>query len=129
MKTILMVTAIGLLFACKKENNTTETPLIGTIDIAQPLKNDTLIIDSMFTISTFISANKELHGHYLVVYNQLDQSVVYEHQVHEHGTTYSLNDTVAMTISALTPLRIVVEAAGDHAGELITKERLFWLTP
>lgn len=129
MKFIFYFGVFSILFSCKKDSESTEIALSGTITIQQPTAGDTLQIDSTFMIETQIVANKELHGHYLVVYNQNDQSVVYEHQVHEHGESYQLRDTVSMVVSAVTPLRIVIEAAGDHAGELLTKECLFWVKP
>lgn len=127
-KLLFIIIAVGL-FSCKKDGNTETVTLSGTITISNPVEGDTLQCDSLFSVNAVISGNKVMHGHYVVIYNQNDQSVLYENQVHDHASSYALNETVTHHYTTVTPLRLVIEAAGDHEGELLTKEILFSVTP
>lgn len=129
MKTlILTAAAIFVLSACKKDNDD-ETPFSGTVTITAPAESAVISGGSSFSVTGTITGNQEMHGYHIIVYNQNDQSVVYENQYHDHAESYTINETVTHTLVASTPLRLVVEAAGDHESEKVTKEVLFAYAP
>lgn len=125
---ILASTLCTALFSCKKDNNQS-IPFSGNISINYPTENDTVTGGTSFVVTATITANQEMHGYHIVVYNQNDQSVVYENQYHEHASTFAVSETVAHTLSTTTPLRLVIEGAGDHESEIFSKEVIFQYVP
>jgi hypothetical protein len=119
---------ILVVAACKKKNND-DIHFAGTISIDTPAAGDTIHGGNSFFVTGTISANDEMHGYHLTVYNQDDQTVVYENQYHLHASSYVMNEAVTHTLTAATPLRLVVEAASDHEGDALTKEVLFTYEP
>lgn len=131
MKFYLFIIASTLciaLFSCKKDNNQS-VAFSGSISINYPAENDTVTSGSSFIVTATITANQEMHGYHIVVYNQNDQSVVYENQYHDHATTFNVSETVTHTLSTSTPLRLVIEGAGDHESEIFSEEVIFQYVP
>jgi hypothetical protein len=118
-----------VLVSCKKKDDDDHIDFSGTIAIDTPAENDTINGGSSFFVTGTITGNMEMHGYHVIVYNEDDQSVVYENQYHEHGTSYVVNEAVTHTLSTGTPLRLYIQAAGDHEGQTVTKERLFYYVP
>ena len=65
----------------------------------------------------------------ITVYNQNDQSIVYSNSLDAHSEEYTLNETVTHTLTAATPLKLVIDVEVDHDGESMTKEVLFQYQP
>jgi hypothetical protein len=128
MKRFIIYALLALSFSsCKKDDD--HTPFEGTITITAPQPNATIQGGSSFTVTGTISGNMEMHGYHVVVYNQNDQSVVYENSHHDHASSYTLNETISHTLTSATPLRLFIEASGDHDGSTVTKEVLFTYAP
>lgn len=122
-----IILAIAFSSCHKKEN--IATPFTGTITINTPVAGDTIHGGSSFLVTGTITGNVQMHGYHVIVYNQNDQSVVYENISVDHQTTYSVHETVSHMLSVTTPLRLLIEVAGDHEGSTITKEVLFSYAP
>lgn len=130
MKHLFILALITLsTSSCKKDDDKDDVAFQGTITITAPAEGSTITGGSSFSITGTITGNKEMHGYHVIVYNQNDQSVVYEDQYHEHGSSYTLNEMVTHTLTTATPLRLYVEAAGDHDGATVVKEVLFNYAP
>lgn len=112
------------LFSCKKDNED-HVDFSGSISVTAPAANDTITGGNTFMVTGSIEGNTEMHGYMITVYNQNDQSVVYSNTLDSHSDAYTLNETVTHTLTAATPLRLVIEVEVDHDGETMTKEVLF----
>jgi hypothetical protein len=119
---------IIVIVSCKKKNDD-DINFAATITVDTPAAGDTIHGGNSFFVTGTISANDEMHGYHITVYNQNDQSVVYENQYHLHASSYVVNEAVTHTLTTAVPLRLVVEAASDHEGDAITKEVLFRYEP
>lgn len=126
--TISLFTVLAItLFSCKKEDD--HVDFSGSISITSPAANDTINGGNTFTVTGSITGNTEMHGYMITVYNQNDQSVVYTNTASGHSDAYTLNENVIHTLTAATPLRLVIDVEVDHDGESLTKEVLFQYQP
>lgn len=116
------------LFSCKKDKED-HVDFSGSISVTAPAANDTITGGNTFMVTGNITGNTEMHGYMITVYNQNDQSVVYTNTLESHAEAYTLNETVTHTLTASTPLRLVIEVEVDHDGETMTKEVLFQYQP
>lgn len=129
IRTISLVALLSLtLFSCKKDKED-HVDFSGSITITAPAESSTITGGSTFLVTGSIEGNTEMHGYVLTVYNQNDQSVVYTNTLDGHSDAYTLNETVTHTLTAATPLRLVIEVEVDHDGESLTKEVLFQYQP
>lgn len=124
---MLFLIVVGCSLSCKKK--TEPTVFSGTLEITNPQENDTISGTPSFTITANASANIEMHGYHVTVYNENDQSVVYENIQHVHQSSYAIAETIPFTSSDTIPMRLVIETAGDHADEILTKTRYFVVKP
>jgi len=131
MKTLKISAFFALIIlsavACKKDEE--EVPFEGSLTISAPAASDTIHGGTTFPITGTITGNTEMHGYQITVYNQNDQSVLYTSQEESHASEYSINQTVSHTLTAVTPLRLIVEVEVDHDGNTMTKEVLFYFKP
>ena len=116
------------LFSCKKDKED-HVDFSGSISVNAPAANDTITDGNTFMVTGNITGNTEMHGYMITVYNQNDQSVVYTNTLESHAEAYTLNETVTHTLTASTPLRLVIEVEVDHDGETMIKEVLFQYQP
>ncbi|HLP54628.1 MAG TPA: hypothetical protein VK151_06355 [Fluviicola sp.] len=116
------------LFSCKKDKEDHED-FSGSITVTAPLESSTITGGSTFMVTGSIEGNTEMHGYMITVYNQNDQSIVYSNSLDAHSEEYTLNETVTHTLTAATPLKLVIDVEVDHDGESMTKEVLFQYQP
>lgn len=116
------------LFSCKKDKEDHED-FSGSITVTAPAESSTITGGSTFMVTGSIEGNTEMHGYMITVYNQNDQSIVYSNSLDAHSEEYTLNETVTHTLTAATPLKLVIDVEVDHDGESMTKEVLFQYQP
>lgn len=119
-----IVASSTFLSACKKDKSTNdnhghEDHASAVINIASPNENDT--IQGNFTITGTIVGTAELHGYQVTVTNALNDSIIYQDDVHDHLANFTLNQAVTHSYTAYTPLKLEVVAALDHDGNTETK--------
>lgn len=117
-----------VLGACKKDDAET-LPFSGSITIVSPNENDTIDSSPSFLLSIQASANKEMHGYSIQLFNANTDDLLYEDLQHVHNTSYSILSDVAISVTDTIPVRLVVETAGDHEDEKLLKTRQFILIP
>ncbi|MFY7989733.1 MAG: hypothetical protein ACOVO3_03315 [Fluviicola sp.] len=117
-----------VLGACKKDDVET-VPFSGTITIVSPNENDTIDSSPSFLLSIQASANKEMHGYSIQLFNANTDDLLYEDLQHVHNTSYTILSDVAISVADTIPVRLVVETAGDHEDEKLQKTRQFILIP
>ncbi len=131
MKTIIISAAIlGLaLISCKKnKEEEQEEAFVGGITITTPAESDT-VSGNYSVLTGSITGNMTLHGYHVVLYKTSDNSVITEYEVDEHATGFTLSDTINYNVSAITPVRLKVESAYNHEGDLTTKEVNYVIQP
>jgi hypothetical protein len=124
----ILLTLVFVLGACKKEEAET-IPFSGTISIVSPNENDTIVSSPSFLLSIQASANKEMHGYSIQLFNANTDDLLYEDLQHVHNTSYTILSDVAISVADTIPVRLVVETAGDHEDEKLQKTRGFVIIP
>jgi hypothetical protein len=124
----ITLAVVFILGACKKDDVET-IPFSGTISIVSPSENDTIDSSPSFLLSIQASANKEMHGYSIQLFNANTDDLLYEDLQHVHNTSYTILSDVAISVADTIPVRLVVETAGDHEDEKIQKTRQFILIP
>lgn len=116
-----------LALSCKKETSEEEN-FEGGITLTNPTSNDT-ITGTQTIVTGSISGNLTLHGYHMVLYRVSDNAVLAEKEVDNHSTSITLNDTLTYSVSQLTQVKLHVESAYNHEGDMTTKDVIFNLQP
>ncbi len=124
---LLMFCCTILLFSCNKDEQQTSTPST-TISISTPSEN-AYVTDSLFQIIASVTANGEIHGYHITVYDLADMGVLYETVYSDHATQFSINKSQELNVNDTIQAKMVLEVAVDHSGGIATKERHFFITP
>ncbi len=128
MKHFIYILALSsLFFSCKKKSD--DVVFSGSLTINNPVENDTITGTPSFTIDASASANIDMHGYHVTVYNEQDQSVLFEDIQHVHASSYTISETIPFTSTDTIPMRVVIETAGNHEDEVMTKTRYFVVKP
>ena len=129
MKTAIFSISIISIFAlsCKKDTVEEET-FEGGITITNPTANDT-ISGTQTIVTGSISGNMTLHGYHIVLYKTSDNSILAEKEVDNHSSSITLNDTLTYSVSQVTPVRLHIESAYNHEGDMTTKDVNYVLQP
>lgn len=119
----ILVSSISLT-ACKKDKSTDDSTehedhATAVITITSPNENDT--IQGNFSVTGTIVGTADLHGYQVTVTNALNDSIVYQNEVHDHLANFTINQAVTQSFTTYTPLKLVVVAALDHDGHTETK--------
>lgn len=122
----LTLTSFALV-SCKKEIEE-ETLFEGGITITAPATSDTVTGPS-FVLTGNIIGNITMHGYHVVLYKQSDNSIITEYDEHEHASTITLNDTITHGLSTTTAVRLYVESAYNHEGDVTSKAVNFVIQP
>lgn len=123
---IITILASGLsLAACKKDksvsidNPAEEDHPTAVITITAPAENDT--IQGNFTVTGTIAGTANLHGYQVTLTNTLNDSIIYQNEVHDHLADFTINQPVSHSFSTYTPLKLEVLTALDHDGNTASK--------
>jgi hypothetical protein len=112
------------LTACKKDKSTDDSHghddhATAVITITSPTENDT--IQGNFSVTGTIVGTEDLHGYQVTVTNTLNDSIIYQNEVHDHLANFTINQAVTHVYTTYTPLKLDVVAALDHDGNTTTK--------
>lgn len=131
MKTIIisltLLTAISFV-SCKKDKTDDDPAFVGGITITTPTANDT-VSGTQTILTGTISGNMTMHGYHVVLYKVSDNSILDEYEVDQHATSITLQDTLNYSVSAITPVKLHVESAYNHDGDMTTKDVLYVVRP
>ena len=131
MKAIILSFTILTAFtfvSCNKDKTDDDPAFEGGITITAPTASDT-ISGTQTILTGTISGNLTLHGYHVVLYKVSDNSVLDEYEIDQHATSFTLHDTLNYTISAITPVKLHVESAYNHDGDMTTKDVLYVVKP
>jgi len=129
MKTAICTFLLISIFviSCKKDD-AGEVAFEGGITIANPNAGDT-ISGTQTIVTGSITGNMDLHGYHIVLYKVSDNSILAETEVDHHSSSITINDTLVYTVSQLTPVRLLIESAYNHEGDMTTKEVNYVIQP
>ncbi len=129
MKTAICTFLLISIFvlSCKKDS-VEEEVFEGGITITNPTVNDT-ISGTQTIVTGSITGNMELHGYHVVLYKTSDNSILAEKEVDHHSSSITLNDTLNYSVSQLTQVRLHIESAYNHEGDMTTKDVNYVLQP
>ena len=129
MKTAICTFLLISIFvlSCKKDSGEEEV-FEGGITITNPTANDT-ISGTQTIVTGSITGNMELHGYHIVLYKTSDNSILAEKEVDNHSSSITLNDTLNYSVSQLTQVRLHIESAYNHEGDMTTKDVNYVLQP
>lgn len=121
--TAILVSSISLT-ACKKDKSTDDSHghddhATAVITITSPTENDT--IQGNFSVTGTIVGTAEMHGYQVTVTNALNDSIIYQNEVHDHLANFTINQAVTHSFTTYTPLKLDVVAALDHDGNTESK--------
>jgi uncharacterized protein YbbC (DUF1343 family) len=114
---LLLIASIAMT-ACKKKHTGHFSGSIATIS---PNNGDTIQGNSVIFSATG-TANRELHGWFLGVYDASNLNPLFETEEHVHGESLSIQQTVPFTLTDTTTLTIKYEIATENFDEHIEKE-------
>lgn len=126
----IAIITLGLLsvvaVSCKKEK--AEEVFEGGIAVTAPTANDT--VSGTYTVVTgSITGNMELHGYHMVLYKLSDNSILAEEELDEHSSAITLQDTLNYTVTEPTPVKLYIESAYNHEGDMTTKTVNYVIQP
>ncbi len=121
--TAILVSSISLT-ACKKDKSTDDSAEhedhpTAVITITSPNENDT--IQGNFSVTGTIVGTGNLHGYQVTVTNALNDSIIYQNEVHDHLANFTINQAVTHAYTTYTPFKLEVIAALDHDGNTAVK--------
>ena len=120
---ILAILVCSISFtACKKDKHDDhdhEDHATALIILTNPLENDT--IQGNFSVTGSIVGSANLHGYLVTVKNALNDSIVYQNEVHDHLAEFTINQAITNPFTVYTPLKLEVVVALDHDGNTETK--------
>ncbi|MNJ90952.1 hypothetical protein D3C87_85920 [compost metagenome] len=122
---ILLAISSFSIAACKKKkkSGSEHEHASAVITITSPAENDT--IQGNFVVTGTIAGTADLHGYQVTVTNTLNDSIIYQHELHDHVADFTINQSVNHGFTAYTPLKLVVLAAIDHDGNMESKTVYF----
>jgi hypothetical protein len=115
------------VISCKKDG-TNDVAFEGGITITSPNAGDT-ISGTQTIVTGSITGNMDLHGYHVVLYKASDNSILAETEVDHHSSSITLHDTLVYSVSQLTPVRLHVESAYNHEGDMTTKDVNYVIQP
>ncbi len=124
---IALAIASTALGSCKKETEE-ETPFEGGITIIAPITDDTMTGPKFILVGN-INGNMAMHGYHVVLYKQSDNSVIAEYDKDEHATSITIHDTITHGLATPTAVRLYIESAYNHEGDVTSKEVNFVIEP
>lgn len=120
---LILVSSISLT-ACKKDKSTDDSTehedhATAVITITSPNENDT--IQGNFSVTGTIVGTANLHGYQVTITNALNDSIVYQNEVHDHLANFTINQAITNPYTSYTPFKLEVVAALDHDGNTASK--------
>lgn len=125
-----IITASILLFtSCKKDEETTPEVTV-TFSITEPVAGTEFGLGDTVHMHVHITGSAELHGYEVNLINTSDgDTVVYENHLHDHGTSYSIEDFWVNDVDVHSDMVLQVKAFIDHDDNFKVKNVNFHCHP
>lgn len=128
---ISLILLIGFSIAsCKKDNpeeeKTKEQPVFTFV---YPTENQVYEFGDTVQIKGTIVAAYDMHGYNVKISNTKTNTLVLNQGYHEHGSSFTFNESWKNTVADTSQMKITVDVAIDHDGNLATKEIIVTCLP
>lgn len=129
MKNALILTSlVALMFgfaSCEKTADPTETV---AVVINSPTEGSTMHNGDNLNVNVTFTDPTELHNYSVKVMNETDSTTVLDVSGHSHTTTYTVDTTITLSVSAHSDFKVIATAT-NHASESATKDAHFHVHP
>ena len=116
---IAYIALVGLLaVSCHKH----EEDVTATINLMEPMENDTIALGEELHMHGTITGSDELHGYRLTLLNTENQTVLFNANTTTHEISYAFDEHWVNAVTDTTNLEVQVEVELDHDGNKTTKK-------
>ena len=112
--------------ACDKDEEPTNT---ATIEISSPTEGQIIMGGATVDIKATLTGTEMLHGWKLEIRKVADDTVLYTAEAHDHGMSYTINETWTNNVTHHSDLVLEVFAQVTHEGEWQSKTVHFHAHP
>ena len=133
MKHLFYLSLCAVLFsatACKKDKDEAETPKSDPVfTLSAPLENQVYGYGDTIRINGTVTADYEMHGYNVRLYNITSGMNVLNQGYHVHGDSFVISEIWKNTVSDTSQFKIIIDAAIDHEGTIASSERAITCNP
>ncbi len=116
---IAYIALVGLLaVSCHKH----EEDVTATINLMEPMENDTIVLGEELHMHGTITGSDELHGYRLTLLNSDNETLLFDANTSTHETSYAFDEHWVNMVTDTTNLEVQVEVELDHEGNTTTKK-------
>ncbi len=117
------------VISCKKE--TAEPTVIAdpTFNLTSPVLNETYNFGDTIKLIGSVSADYEMHGYNVIIKNLKTGMNVLNQGYHLHQTSYIFDEKWKNTVTDTSQMKITIDVAIDHDGNLKSYERIVTCYP
>ncbi len=113
------IALVGLLVvSCHKH----EEDVTATINLMEPMENDTIAQGEELHMHGTITGSDELHGYRLTLLNSDNETLLFDANTSTHETSYAFDEHWVNVVTDTTNLEVQVEVELDHDGNTTTKK-------
>lgn len=113
---IIAFSAIGVLSACQKKDDTPAQPAKVVISVSSPTTGQIYRKGDSIYINASVSYISELHGYELQLKNKNTGTILYAVDEHVHSDAFTINKAWSDTLSTAADLQLEITAEIDHDG-------------
>lgn len=132
-KIILILSTIivtGSMFSsCQKSDNVAPDPSKVSIEISNPIVNQTFHNGDTVAINAQVNYVSELHGYEVKIIDTTSGFIVYDDAQHLHDDHFSIQDVWVCNATKTSVLKLELIADIDHDGTVAQKDILFTILP
>lgn len=131
--TLFSISCALAIVSCKKdkkeEEDTHSHPLTANINIISPAEASTIEHEAVVTLNATVSAGFDMHGYEAYLINVTANDTVWEADLHEHATNYTIAGTWINNVTEHSEMKFKIIATLDHDGNTSVKEVNFHCHP
>ena len=118
----------AFIISCKKSHDENENTT-ADIQISSPTDSTVVQSNDTLNIRATITAMYELHGYYAILVNQTTQDTIWETELDDHQTGFSISSDWICMVSDTNQMQLRIEAELDHEGNTVSKSVNFVAIP
>ena len=131
---LILITSLAIasfsITSCKKETEKEEdVAAVAIFTITTPVENQVYAFGDTVKIDATIVADADMHGYNVRLVNLSSGMNILNQGYHEHAKSFTVNESWKNSVTDTTQLKIILDAAIDHEGNISTKERIITCYP
>ena len=117
------------VISCKKETSEPTVLADPTFNLTSPVLNETYNFGDTINLIGSASADYEMHGYNVIIKNLKTGMNVLNQGYHLHQTSYIFDEKWKNTVTDTSQMKITIDVAIDHDGNLKSYERIVTCYP